>query len=326
VGPATGPAKAAVSRSGSLIYLSGSSPSMIVVVDSLGARRPLDPKASYFSFPRFSPDGRRVALSTRDERSARGSIWIYTIASGTLQQLTTAGTVNDRPEWTPDGQRVVFRSDRSSPANKRETAIWWQRADGSDTARLLFRVAGANVNEAVISPDGRTLLARVADRQMLHSFWVRGVTGDTTPHMILPGTSGMGQRISPDGRWVAYASGLSGPMQVYVSPLTGDPARYQVSTDGGVSPVWSADGRRLMYAAGRQIIEATLSFKPSLEIVARRTLLDGNFDYVDAHASFDVSPDGKSLLVSQSQSTNARLILVHEWREELSALVRAAQR
>jgi serine/threonine-protein kinase len=321
VGPATGPAKAAASRSGSLIYLSGSSASTIVVADTQGTLRPLITNGSNFSYPRFSPDGKRIALS--QVSSTGSSIWIYTIASGTLQRLTAEGTINDRPEWSPDGRSVVFRSNRSSRDNK--ASIWRQPADGSGAAELLFRVPGSAVNEAVISPDGRTLVARVTDPLSSNSFQARGLTGDTGTR-VLSGFSGLGARISPDGDWLAYASRLSGLSQVYVTPLEGPPAQYQVSTYGGITPVWSPDGKSLLYGTTtRQIVAATLTFTPAFGITSRRTLFDGNFNFDDSHASFDISPDGRNFLIPRSNSADARLILVHDWREELSATVRAAQ-
>ncbi len=321
VGPGGGAAKAGGSRSGSLIYLKARSPTQVIVAATGGTFRPLIPGSSDFGYPRFSPDGKRVALSRTS--STRTDVWIYTVASATLQRLTTEGTLNDRPEWTRDGSRVVFRSNRSSRDKK--MAIWWQPADGSGAPELLFSAPGSDVNEGVISPDGRTLIARVTDSRGRQVVWAHPLTGDTTSRVLI-GSDGLGARISPDGRWLAYASEVSGSLQVYLTPLDGPRARYQVSSDGGFSPLWSPDGRRLMYAKGQQIIAATLMFKPSFGVVGRKTLFDGSFEFNASHASFDISPDGKEFLLPRSQSADARMIVVYDWQDELAALVRSAQR
>jgi len=81
-----------------------------------------------------------------------------------------------------------------------------------------------------------------------------------------------------------------------------------------------------MYAKGQQIIAATLMLKPSFGVVDRQTLFDGNFEFNSSHASFDISPDGKEFLLPRSQSGDARMIVVYDWRDDLAALVRSAQR
>jgi dipeptidyl aminopeptidase/acylaminoacyl peptidase len=321
VGSGGGSAKAAASRSGSLMYLDGRPPTQVVVGDTRGNFRPLLADSADFGFPRFSPDGKRVALAHLS--STRTDVWIYTVASGTLQRLTTEGTLNDRPEWTPDSRRVLFRSNRSS--RDRKMAIWWQPADGSGPPDLLFSARGSDVSEGLLSPDGRTLVARVTDSRGDRVVWSHPLTGDTTSRVLVR-SDGLGPRISPDGRWLAYASDASGGLQVYVTPLNGPQARYQVSTDGGYSPLWSPDGRRLMYAKGQQVIAASLVFTPSFEVVDRRTLFDGSFEFNPSHASFDVSPDGRQFLLPKSQGANARMIVVYNWREELASVVRSAQR
>jgi Tol biopolymer transport system component len=200
-----------------------------------------------------------------------------------------------------------------------------QPADGSSPADLLFSAPGSDVSEGVLSPDGSTLVARVTDSRGDRVVWSHPLTGDTTSRVLVR-SDGLGPRISPDGRWLAYASEESGGLQVYVTPLDGPQARYQVSTDGGYSPLWSPDGRRLMYARGQQVISASLTFTPSFEVVERQTLFEGNFEFNPSHASFDISPDGKQFLLPKSQGANARMIVVYNWREELASVVRSAQR
>jgi len=203
-------------------------------------------------------------------------------------------------------------------------AIWWQSAAGSTPAELLFSAPGHDVSEGILSPDGRTLVARVTDAHGDQIVWSHPLEGDTASRVLVR-SDGLGPRVSPDGRWLAYASEESGGLQVYVTPLDGPQARYQVSTDGGYSPLWSPDGRRLMYARGQQVVAASIVFAPAFEVRERTTLFDGSYEFNPSHASFDVSPDGKQFLLPKSQGANARMIVVYNWREELASAVKSAQ-
>ncbi len=127
VDPTAG-AKASLSPSGTLVYLRGRTEHQPVVVSAAGGvPEPLIKELNVYSAPRYSPDGRRVALTVLGVGTS--NVWIYDILRNTFTRLTTEGA-NLRPEWTPDGKRVVFISVRGG-----QTAIWWQPADGSGPRR-----------------------------------------------------------------------------------------------------------------------------------------------------------------------------------------------
>src|SRR5207302_657375 len=94
----TGFGQAALSKSGTLVYVRGTRTNVLTEVRG-GIPRPLLPDARDFVYPRYSPDGRRVAVAVRTADSK--DVWVLETASGTLTRLTTDGSVNDRPEWTP---------------------------------------------------------------------------------------------------------------------------------------------------------------------------------------------------------------------------------
>ena len=141
---------AALSASGSLVYATGSTERLLVRVDAGGAARPLDRlPAGEYATPRYAPDGTRVALTVT---SAAGTeVRVLDLASGVLTPLVADG---DRasPAWSPDGKRVVFAWTRGAARD-----LWWQAADGSDSAQLLVS-DGSRIGSGVLSPDGRTVL------------------------------------------------------------------------------------------------------------------------------------------------------------------------
>jgi hypothetical protein len=97
-----------------------------------------------------------------------------------------------------------------------------------------------------------------------------------------------------------------------------------VSLGGGVTPVWSRDGQRLYYAAGRRLIAARLRTSPEFGVTARDTVLERDYTFTTIHADFDVMPDGR-ILVLRPTDEDAQLIVVRNWAAELRSKVAAGR-
>jgi eukaryotic-like serine/threonine-protein kinase len=316
---AIGEAKAALSATGSLAYVSGSGLVQAVLVDMRGAARPLAVPPGRLNNPRFSPDGRQLAADLVE--GGRTDIWIYEVGSGAKRRVTSEGTLNQRPEWTPDGTRILYRSNRAGP----NETIWWQPADGSGTAQELVTWPGKEIWEGVLTPDGHTVVYRTGTVGTA-DIWSRRVTGDTAVHGIVtsPATE-YAARVSPDGRWIAYASDESGGFDVYVRPFPGPGAQVTVSVGGGNSPVWSRDGRRVFYYNGNQFVAASVVTTPTFSVTARDVLFEGNYLLNGGHASFDVSPEGKSFLMLRPVSgAGEEIVVIPNWAAELHAARKSA--
>jgi serine/threonine-protein kinase len=301
-----------LSADGTLVYLSGLSQRQLMEVGANGALRPIIPDAGGYGWPRLSPDGRRLAVTVSSP--SRSDIWIYDLPSGPLTRLTTEGTTNDRPEWMPDGKSVMFRSNRGGL-----NALWLQPVDGAGAATLLFGLKEAKVDEGALSSDGRYLLFQ-RDRTGRGELWYKTLQGDTVSRQVGTGPHGeVGGRFSPDGKWVVYASSEFGTSQVYVRPFPSLAARYQVSLNGGATPLWSPDGKRIFYMADRQIIAATIGSTQPFSIASRVPVFGRGFSFNGIHADYDVARDGRTFLALRPADDDAQLIAVHNWRAELRA-------
>ncbi len=309
-GMSPGQVKAAVSASGSLAYLPGTAPVRLELADATHRVSSIDAPTGACGNPRYSPDGKRIALSAY--KDGRFDIWVYDIASRALTRLTAEGTLNQRPEWSSDGRRIVYRSDRGGGPSK----LWWQPYDGSAPAEPLVALAGQHAMEGVFSPDGETLVYRTGGFSQ-SKLWYRTLTGDTASHPI--GSSSGDEsapRLSPDGRWIAYQSDASGTFEIYVRPFPGPGARVQVSATGGHAPVWSRDGHHLYYTIGQQIIDATLTGGTAMAVAARSVFFEGMFIWDTGHPDFDVAPDGRSLLILRPVNGDLPITLIHDWKFE----------
>ena len=329
----TGVAQAEVSATGTLVFITGGvSPSRendVLQVDRTGRATPLAIAPQDYRAVRLSPDSGQLALSTlgRD----RG-IWMYTFARGTLSRLASAGR-SMAPVWTPDGQRIVYGGGTDGPHN-----LYWTRADGGGSPELL---AGdlRRLLPGDWTPDGTQLLYYALPNEELvrdePSIWSQDMISKSPPR-ALAGIGGVD--VSPDGHWVAYHSRESGQLQVHVEAYPGPGPRYQVSTDGGGSPIWRADGRELYYARANDgpasvgyrgivgIIAVTVTPQPAaLTFGTPRQLFGGRY-VMDAPArGWDVSGDGQRFVLRQPRERPpevvAQMHVVQNWLEELKRLV-----
>ena len=158
----TGAANFSLSDEGRLVYARGAGGAgfqrSLVWVDRDGHEETIDAPPRAYWYPRVSPDGTRVALDLRDQES---DIWVWNVAGETLTRLTFDAAVDGYGHWTPDGEQIVFASERGEAAG-----IYTKPADGTGTATLLIeRLDDPRVN--AVTPDGTLVIVRVtgADRR-----------------------------------------------------------------------------------------------------------------------------------------------------------------
>jgi len=193
--------------------------------------------------PDLSPNGRYVALT----RTVDGNrdVWVLEVARGVVSRFTSHPAQDGTPRWSPDGQRIVFNSNREINFN-----LYVKPISGTAPEEQLLLRTTQSMSPTYWSPDGRFLLFRSVDPKMSHDLWALPFFGDKMPFPVVRGEfiESYGQ-LSPDGRWVAYQSDESGRAEVYVRPFQNAGAQVRISTDGGAQMRWRQDGRELIYVA-----------------------------------------------------------------------------
>jgi hypothetical protein len=297
----------ALSPSGALLYQRGGTISQLVTVRN-GNTEVLVDSAQMYLHPRLSPDGGRVAVEVQTATGA--DIWVTNLRDHTSERLTREG-FNNRPEWSPDGTRVLYTSTRP-PGD----ALWIQSADGSSEATMLVKDADP-IREGVFTPDGQSVVYRSDTRERNRDIYRITLSDPQHPIPVLTSVNDDKlPRVSPDGRWLAYVSNESGREEVYVRPMAGG-ARLVVSTGGGGEPLWSRDGRRLFYRVGPRLVAASIATHPSLQVTGRTPLFDGPFASDIFHPNYDVAPDGETFVMVRPVEANREVVMVIDWREEL---------
>ena len=312
-----GVAAASLAETGTLAYVRDPQSMSIVVAGVDGHRDSIAGGKRSYSYPRFSPDGRRLAVAVIEGMAQ--DIWVFDLTSGTASRLTSEGSAG-APEWTPDGRRIAYPV-RGSGASR--AAVWSRSADGSGEPQLLASMANP-IREVSFSPDGRSAILRVDTPQLQHQLWVVQLEGDRTPRpLVVSAFDAMAARVSPDGRWLAYTSDESGRNEVYVRPFPGAGGRWAVSTDGGTEPVWTSRGRALLYRNGSSLVRVAIGDSPEFTMGRRDTLvretLRENYRAGYFHAMYDVSPDGRRFAFIRSGADPAELVEVLHFDAEVRA-------
>ena len=318
-----GSAKLSFSRTGTLVYRSLEIDASRVVIqwlDADGKLQPLLDKPGLFVNPHFSPGGERLAVANDDVHSG---IWIYDIRRDTLSPLT--GERNGtHPVWTLDGRYIVYQA---------PDGIYYARADGGSKSEPLTEGKEFQYPSA-FSPDGKQLAFYQAGSQGF-DLWTVPVEHDGDglkagkPEPFQHATFGeRGASFSSDGRWLAYSSSESGTSQVYVRAFPDKGGHWQVSSDGGTSPIFSRNGKDLFYFDVPQdrIMVASYSAKGDSFVAEKPRAWSGLSVALTmggaVGAQYDVAPDGKRIAVAtyaggSTQQDAGHVIFLENFIDEL---------
>jgi eukaryotic-like serine/threonine-protein kinase len=275
--------------------------------------------ASAYLFPRLSPDGRRVAAVISEQES---QIWLYDLSRETLTRFTFEGNLNNAPVWTPDGKRIAFESKKEGPPN-----IFWQLADGSGGLERLTTSEYVNAPTSW-SQDGQLMAFIELNPTTGFDIWVMRLSDRKAQPFLRTRFNETAPRFSPDGRWLAYISDESGRFEIYVQPYPGPGGKWQISTDGGMDPVWNPNGKELFYRSTNKMMAVDIATQPSFVAGKPRMLFEGQYVPPPVPISnYDVSPDGQRFLMlkpsEQEQAAPTQINVVLNWFEELKRRVPA---
>ncbi len=280
-----------------LVYLTWFARRSLVWVDRKGRELGTLGEIGGYTDVRISPDGEKVAVARRDPAHGQNQdVWVMDAARGTGARITSEPTEEFDPAWFPDGERLVYVSDRVGFYD-----LYERPASGGDE-KVLARTKQDKVLPSV-SPDGsRLLIASREGGNFVRSLLPLSGHDDA---VRLSGASRFSEQhpaFSADGRWTAFDSDESGQREVYVQPLPEGPKR-QVSIGGGQMPVWNRDGSELFYAA-RSGMLMSVGLRLSAgrpEIAEPQPLfllqLGTSGEIVWHRHPYDVSPDGQRFLV-----------------------------
>jgi serine/threonine-protein kinase len=266
-----------------------------------------------FEDPAFSPDGSRLAIGVIPAGGAGPDLdlWLFDLKAQTLNRLTVGG--GGAPVWSQDGRRIAYsvQNNRNIP-----NGIYVRSADQTGSPELIL--AGSTIFPGSWLPDGRSLVFGATFRPgTRHDIGIITL-GDSAPRWLISTEADeVHPQLSPDGRWLAYRSGLGGGGEVYVKPMVGEGAPVQVSADGGGSPRWSADGKTLYYLVPGAIEAAAVAAGPGFAVASRRKVAGVESpDLNIATVNWALFPNGREFLfIDVGQLGTPRIVVVKSWLE-----------
>ena len=298
----------------------------MVWVDANGGVEQVLDESKPYGAVRLSPDGQRLVFQVGD--GPGNDLWLHDLERSITAKLTHSGGINASPLWMPDGERIVFSSDRGG----RGWDLYIMSADGSSEPTLVFD-SDVYIWPSSVSSDGRFVVFSefdIENRLDLYLFDFENGSAQAIADSEFAESAGA---LSPDDRWLAYVSEETGQREVYVRPLASATGRVQVSSGGGDLPVWSDAGDRLFFRQQDRMMVVSVAVEgPEITLGRQQEFAIGlgepRTTFIAADV-FDVTADGSRLIMSLSDPDNdaaPRLGVMFGFLDQLRSLAEDSKR
>ncbi len=312
-----------VSDTGMLVYrLSGSSDKIQLSSIDINTGKILGPvgEPGPYANPQLSPDGTKIAVLVRNQRSDSASLSIMDIARGVVTPLLNPSgrTRVNGYIWTPDSKSVVFSANLGE-VNRYDLYI--KPVNGGEAERLLLKM-DSDVYPNAVSSDGRYLMfTKYGSKSTKNDVWLLPLRGDGKPlPLVATPAEEAGTDISHDRRWMMYLSDESGRPELYLTTFPVPHGKWQISTNGSRGGGFQANNKRLAVVDADGSVRV-MTFDGSGEepkLGKPEPALGGGSLSAFVSGGATVTPDWKRMVVARRLEAGApRITLVTNWTEEL---------
>ena len=324
--------KFGVSESGTLVYQSGAGTVGLGTVDGIrtlawvdakGKETPLPAPPDNYRIARVSPTGDRVAIQVGFQ------IWIWNVRNQNFARLPDFGKPMVFPAWTPDGQRIIFRTNEDDGQ-----ALYSIAADGSGKfQKVLAAVKGGNVFPYLFTPDKSALIATMPTPTGTRPFAIpmgKDWVASGEPRLLRAESQFIvvEAAVDPSGKWLVYTALANGQPAASFSPYP-DAGSQQIPLGAFAQPVWSRSGKVLYVANGANgLFAVNVDTSNGLKLGTPELLIPNNYYWGAEGRAWDLAPDGRFLLMKNpsaapvvQQDATPKIRVVVNWAEELKKQV-----
>ena len=254
------------------------------LIDLQGTRQNLGALPISTFAPRISPDGKQLTFDTQENGP---EVWVSDFPS--LQSRRKLLSDAQYPMWSTDSERIFYIG-----LHNGQQVLYWRRADGTGAAELLTEPARAP--EHWIPKLGSITFITLNNGD--YDIWSYSIADKkASPLIVLPGSSQHSSRISPDQRWIAYATNETGRFEVFVQSIPPTGAKFQITRDGGEHPVWSPDGGTIYFNRNDRLFSVPVKTDSVVTGGSPTSLPITGFIQDIGRRQFDITSDGKKFLM-----------------------------
>lgn len=304
-----------VSRNGTLIYRTGAQGRFkLAWFDRAGKQLASGEQQKWASgilplSPALSPDGNMLATVQYRATDGGYGIWLSALNRADVEYPVTTTRNAEYPVWSPDGRQIAY----SASPNGGARDLFVKSIGGDDIGTLIYH-SERDKWPLDWSSDGRYLVFSMNDDQRRSSLWVTSMVEKTMPKPI-PGTPSdvKEARLSPDGKWIAYASEQSGTSIIFVQDFPKEESRIPISGRGASNPQWSRKENELFYLSGQnELVSVPVREDGSLIAGVPQVLFKTQIVGVNPYA---IAPDGQRFLmqIPADNSAGAVIAVVLNW-------------
>jgi hypothetical protein len=264
----------------------------------------------------ISPNGKSLAVDKTEIGSENNvDIWTYELDRGRAKRFSFGPGLTMAPIWSPDGSQLVYAANRQLVTQ----VLYMRNADGTQDEKRLLQEDKGGTAPNDWSRNGKYILYNTGSE-----LWFVTIP-DLKSSLFLQVTGVLRNgQISPDGRWVAYASNETGKWEIFVTSFPDAHGKWQVSTGGGEQPRWRGDGKELFYlSADGKVMAAPVMTGTKFDAGTPVVLFQATPRQPVVSADlfvYDVSRDGQRFLINTpvKQADSQPMSIILNWSAKLN--------
>lgn len=251
----------------------------------------------------FSPDRRKLLVGIGDPQR---DTWIQDLERNNSRTKILVNGLTNAAVWAPDGSSIYF----DVTLNETITLISRQV---SGSQKVLAR-RKTILSPRAVTPDGKSI---ILETDGLIERLPIDPPGEAVP-MVRTGVAFPAPALSPNGKWLAYASSETGRVEIFVISMTNPDLKWQVSSNGGQWPRWRSDGKELYFVdtASHLMAASVMESGGDLTFDVPAALFSASIR--EGSLSYDVTADGQKFLVNvRDDHESPTVVILNDWKTRL---------